>query len=71
MDVNCAHCGEPWEVYGLRHDEEKGTYQKVLSGKGCPSCGYNHSGKEGAHRLRQIEALVMDGVTDDDPLLFF
>jgi hypothetical protein len=70
VDINCAHCGEPWDVYGLRHDEEPGTYRKVLSGEGCPSCGYDHPG-EGDHREEQLRQLVMDGVTDDDPLLFF
>lgn len=69
-DINCAHCGEPWEVYGLRHDEGPGTYRKVLSGLGCPSCGYDHEG-EGEHRAGQLRALVMGDVTDDDPMMFF
>lgn len=101
-DINCAHCNEPWDIYGLRHDgweyledaqaEQLGcldlylwakvgdssaqrtvsntVYVKVLRGKGCPHCGFAHD-KPGEHRQRQLEALVIDGVTDDDPIDFF
>lgn len=109
-DITCAHCGEPWDVYGLRHDgweyladqdrvpgqkdpyrehvalnhpfgEERqkayrqrfsqAVYTAVLSGRGCPSrdCGFSHR-KAGSHRLQQLRELVVDGVTDDDPMLF-
>lgn len=40
MDINCPLCGEPWDAYGLRHDEEPGTFEKVTQGKGCPACGF-------------------------------
>ena len=68
-DITCAHCGEPWEVYGLRHDEEPGTYRRVLRGLGCPSCGYEHK-EPGQFREEQLRQLIIDGVTDDDPILF-
>ena len=113
-DILCAHCSEPWDVYGLRHEgvgylddsqaevlrplgaevvaafrsfwttvdvpneaesaRYAGTvntalYRAVLSGRGCPSCGFAHPGT-GAHRAAQLAALVFDGVTDDDPLEF-
>ena len=45
------------------------VYHAVLSGKGCPDCGFTHPGA-GPHRARQLEQLVLDGVTDDDPTQF-
>ena len=113
-DITCAHCGEPWDVYGLRHEGvgylpdsevEKlrplgaevvtafrcywtvvdvpteaesaayaatvntALYRAVLSGLGCPDCGFAHPGP-GEHREEQLHALVFDGVTDDDPTEF-
>jgi len=36
-DLICNICGEPWNAYGVRHDDmsvdERG---KFLAGKGCP-----------------------------------
>jgi len=151
-DVTCSHCGEPNDVYGLRHDSigcwepeeadtlaplgsiaaavdyliehgerqlpelmeqiagdpflirpadrpltvaelfdywnnnievdgddprmkaakrivETAVYFAVLSGKGCPTCGFDHAGR-GKHRDVTVRQLVNDGVTDDDPALF-
>ena len=38
-DLICAHCGEPWDAYGVFHgdmtEEERGSF---LKGEGCPSC---------------------------------
>jgi hypothetical protein len=45
------------------------VYTAVMSGAGCPSCGFGHQG-EGEHRERQLEMIVIDGVSDDDPMLF-
>jgi hypothetical protein len=96
--VGCAHCGEPWDVHGLRHeavgyldgapeallaplgenvvaafnsywnitvvaafnpgwspaadaeasayaeDVNAAVYRATQSGKGCPSCGWAHTG---------------------------
>lgn len=109
MDIQCAHCAEPWDVWGLRNDGwgylDSGTpdgvpssiaadvevagdhtlnesvtnaaarrvnawlYKAVLRGQGCPHCGFDHTG-EGPHREAQLRALVIDGVTDDDPMEF-
>lgn len=102
-DVTCAHCGEPWDVYGLRHesmgyieqpeeaptraagenwqawalydDDDAGKlvcnaiYRAVLSGRGCPSCGFDHEA-EGQYRTQQMEELVYGSVTDDDVTVF-
>lgn len=76
MDIHCGHCGEPWEVYGLRHYPEdygtpppQGHYKAVMSGDGCPACGYDHKG-HGKHDEQRMYDLVIEGVTDDDPLEF-
>ena len=47
------------------------VYRAVLKGRGCPSadCGFAHTG-DGPHRDEQLRALVLDGVTDDDPAAF-
>ena len=70
VDVNCAWCGEPWDVDHLRHEEGQAVYRQVLSGKGCPDCGFDHGPGDGPHREAQLHALVIDGVTDDDPMEF-
>lgn len=78
-DATCAWCGEPWEVDYLRHDDDARTpaapggnpYRAVLSGAGCPACGYDHGPGEGPHRLDALAAIVAGDVTDDDPALFF
>jgi len=48
---------------------ETAVYFAVLSGKGCPTCGFDHTGR-GKHREVTVQQLVNDGVTDDDPALF-
>ena len=37
-DVICRVCGEPWEVYHLRHDAPAWVMPLVLAGAGCESC---------------------------------
>jgi hypothetical protein len=53
-----------------RAEVSRAVYHAVLSGKGCPHCGYKHK-DDGPHRETQLRALVVDGVTDDDPMEFF
>jgi len=110
VDVTCAHCAEPWDVYDLAHDSwaylrldgsisgvpssiealvsdaytapENGprsaaqrgavaawVHRRVLSGAGCPCCGFDHH-HIGPYRMRQLHELVIDGVSDEDPALF-
>lgn len=45
------------------------VHDAVLSGKGCPDCGFTHRGR-GPHRDQQLHELVYDGVTDEDPMSF-
>jgi hypothetical protein len=110
-DLTCAHCGEPWNVDGLRHEAVEyldgardallaplgenvvaafnsywnvtvgaafnpgwsaaadadaracaeelnaAVYRATLSGKGCPSCGWAHTGT-GRPRKQQLTRLV-------------
>ena len=38
-DLVCNICGEPWNGWGMRHDDmtEK-ELERFLKGKGCPCC---------------------------------
>ena len=116
--IGCAHCGEPWDVHGLRHEaveylvgapetllaslggavvaafngfwtitvvaafnpvwspaadadarasaEEvnSAVYRATLAGKGCPSCGWAHTGT-GRHGGQQLTQLAVHEVTGD------
>lgn len=67
-DVICQWCGEPWDFYGMMNgDMDQVQARWTLEGKGCPSCGFNHTGqpKHEMDRLRSID----DG-TDLDPTEF-
>src|SRR3954447_24505528 len=48
------------------------VYVAVLKGRGCPSsyCGFVHPAWDGPYRDRQLQQLVIDGVSDDDPAVF-
>lgn len=48
---------------------ETAVYIAVLSGKGCPTCGFDHDGP-GENRDVTVQQLVHGSVTDDDPALF-
>jgi hypothetical protein len=48
---------------------ETAVYSAVLSGRGCPTCGFTHEGR-GEHRETTLRELVHGGVTDDDPAAF-
>jgi hypothetical protein len=36
MDVTCAWCGEPWDVYGLRHDGHEYLSRSQAANLGVP-----------------------------------
>lgn len=38
MDVFCANCGEPSEVYHVNHDMEPKYKKQFLAGTGCDCC---------------------------------
>lgn len=42
------------------------VYRAVLQGKGCPACGFAHTGR-GKYRDTALNMIVFDSVTDDDP----
>jgi len=70
-DVICRVCGEPWEVYHLRHDAPAWVMPLVLAGAGCESCE-GVPPDEGADTDAIAEesdrSLVIDGAIDTDPL---
>ena len=54
-----------------RHVSQQ-VYLSTMSGRGCPYCGYRHpSNMAGPFRQEQLRQIVVDGVTDDAPELFF
>jgi len=41
-DITCRICGEPWDAYGVYHDDMTASERaRFLAGKGCPSCKGN------------------------------
>ena len=69
-DVICRVCGEPWEVYHLRHDAPAWVMPLVLSGAGCESCeGVAPEGADtDAIAEESDRSFVIDGAIDTDPL---
>lgn len=81
-DINCKQCGEPWEIYSLRHevpswdDQPEDAYEKVMRGEGCPACNWGEDADEtGLGRTMDKEELDQRHYeslfnTDDDPVKF-
>lgn len=65
MDTSCAWCGEPWEVYGLRHDgwEYINHNQASELGIAGPSLDAYHDGSTEARRVvsQHVYVAVMEG----------
>lgn len=38
MDIKCAVCGEPWEIYHVEHDMAPWARALFKAGAGCESC---------------------------------
>lgn len=64
MDIHCKKCGEPFGVYYLRHEAEEGTYERVMSGAGCPACKWGKDAPKEDHTEEYLRSLSN---TDDDP----
>lgn len=82
-DVRCKKCGEPWEIYSLRHEvpdwdgEPSDAYDKFMAGEGCPTCCWGEkAGEVSTSRTKDETQLetehLMDKIrnTDDDPLKY-
>lgn len=67
MDINCAVCGEPWDIWGANHgDMAAWEYDLFRKGAGCPCCeGEN---KDNANNVEQHMFSVM--MNSDDPDAF-
>lgn len=45
-DLICNRCGEPWDAYGVRHDDmTKEEAEIFLRGGGCPCCTSKNEGR--------------------------
>lgn len=69
-DMNCRVCGEPWDTYHIRHDAPAWVAPLFFAGAGCESCeGVAPEGTDSeALALASDTTLVIDSVTDEDPL---
>ena len=46
-NIICRVCGEPWDMYGLKHGDVKpDEADKILDGKGCPCCKFGTDPKK-------------------------
>jgi len=67
-DVICQWCGEPWDFMGMMDgDMDKVQAKWTLEGRGCPSCGFIHSG-EPQYEMDRLRSI--DEGTDLDPIAF-
>lgn len=41
MDVVCAECGEPWDIYTALHEEPESFDRDGCLIRGCPCCKEN------------------------------
>lgn len=81
--IHCKKCGEPWEIYSLRHevpdwdDQPDDAYEKFMRGGGCPTCGWGEeAGEVSLSRSMSEEELTAQfqrglfNETDEDPLKY-
>ena len=63
MDVYCANCGEPSEVYHVHHDMEPQYRKLFLAGTGCDCC----KGKpvENKPARAEVAGALLDILGDD------
>ena len=64
MDVYCANCGEPCDIYHLNNDMEPKFRQMFKAAKGCDCC--EGKKQEGEKPLRaSLSSVAMDLLGDD------
>ena len=64
-DIKCLICGEPWETYYINHDMTVSERNRLLSGKGCPSCkGVKPDGRTENDRFADMGHNIL---TSEDP----
>jgi len=64
-DINCIVCGEPYETYYVNHEMSVAERNRLLSGKGCPSCkGVKPEGRTENDRFTDIGHNLF---TSEDP----
>lgn len=77
-DIRCRNCQEPWDSYGVLHEEDMTKEEKelFLQGKGCPSCNFGQKKQTllaDAVAVENLEGFILelDEVTDDDTVMEF
>lgn len=66
MDLPCACCGEPWEVYFIDHEMPAWEADLFRKGAGCPSCeGSATPSVRRRSQDRHTKAVLLSGATDD------
>lgn len=68
-DIICKICGEPWDMYGLRHGDVKpDVADKILDGVGCPYCKFGTDlNKHGNHAVEYLISLINNSEIDEIP----
>lgn len=69
MDVVCAGCGEPWDIYSVLHDEPDSFDRDGCLIRHCPSCKDNKKRGLAKRLVEDLEILaaiaeLLDGDID-------
>lgn len=64
MDINCAICGEPWDLWGANHgDMAAWEYDLFRKGAGCPCCEGEYKGEDNNIEKHMFSVMM----NSDDP----
>jgi hypothetical protein len=68
MDILCAKCGEPWDLYTVLHDDPENFERRGSLILACPSCNGKRPkmSHEREEFLRQVAQLAQLCGTDID-----
>lgn len=74
MDVYCAKCAEPWDVYTVYHElgdcddgntSNKEAHALFAKGQGCPSCRWGKDAPKERPLKAEASSVMMDLLGDD------
>ncbi len=61
IDISCSRCGEPWDLYGLVHDERIFDEEVELEGLSVGELSPGFTETIGAHRSNGFRYVAPDG----------